>query len=598
MGLTTAERNKRKRERKKKEREERLKREEEEKLARQEAEEQKPKDEEDDEQVEIEYVAEPLFSLTDDATTTAEPNSTNSTIKEGGNDATKDGEEKKEDIESVLRRFHLRASVSAVVTDDERGGNEDENNNKNREGDRDGHDDDEDDDDDESPKDISKRKQREMDRPSVAELKQRVARADLVEAHDVTAADPDFLIFLKSVPGTVPVPRHWGRKRKYLQGKRGIEKAPFALPDFLVKTGICEIRDSTAEDESKMSIKQRNRSRVAPRMGGTDVDYRTLYDAFFKHQTKPKSLTKFGDLYYEGKEFETRKSSDIHPGGVLSETLRDALGMTEGSPPPWLINMQRYGPPPSYPNLKIPGLNAPLPEGCSYGYHLNGWGKPPVDAFGRPLYGGDPFGRPTPEGGDAGVGNDGLVVFGGAGVAGGLVTSDGKALGKKVWGALPTAADDEEEESSEEEEEETSDEEMAESEAEEEEEEEEGEEEAAETEGETPSGAESVLPGGVDSVAPTSALNIRKQPGDETPAAPKSLYTVLDQTAADREKQAGAVFASNVAYVLPGSGSSALPDDGAQSILSKAPMDETGKRKRSKTDDDEDADELGKKFKF
>jgi len=25
--------------------------------------------------------------------------------------------------------------------------------------------------------------------------------------------------------------------------------------------------------------------------------------------------------------------------------------------------MQRYGPPPSYPNLKIPGLNAPIPEG-------------------------------------------------------------------------------------------------------------------------------------------------------------------------------------------------------------------------------------------
>jgi splicing factor 3B subunit 2 len=22
-------------------------------------------------------------------------------------------------------------------------------------------------------------------------------------------------------------------------------------------------------------------------------------------------------------------------------------------PPPWLINMQRYGPPPSYPNLKV-----------------------------------------------------------------------------------------------------------------------------------------------------------------------------------------------------------------------------------------------------
>lgn len=47
----------------------------------------------------------------------------------------------------------------------------------------------------------------------------------------------------------------------------------------------------------------------------------------------------------------------------------------------------RYGPPPSYPNLKVPGLNAPIPEGATFGYHPGGWGKPPVDIHGRPLYG-------------------------------------------------------------------------------------------------------------------------------------------------------------------------------------------------------------------
>ncbi len=65
--------------------------------------------------------------------------------------------------------------------------------------------------------------------------------------------------------------------------------------------------------------------------------------------------------------------------------------MPEGAPPPWLINMQRYGPPPSYPNLRVAGLNAPIPEGASFGYHPGGWGKPPVDEYGRPLYG-DVFG--------------------------------------------------------------------------------------------------------------------------------------------------------------------------------------------------------------
>lgn len=99
------------------------------------------------------------------------------------------------------------------------------------------------------------------------------------------------------------------------------------------------------------------------------------------------------------------KLREMKPG-MLSHELKEALGMPEGAPPPWLINMQvitvrcaffinpvivlvstlnlfnfpqRYGPPPSYPHLKIPGLNAPIPAGASFGYHPGGWGKPPVD---------------------------------------------------------------------------------------------------------------------------------------------------------------------------------------------------------------------------
>lgn len=46
--------------------------------------------------------------------------------------------------------------------------------------------------------------------------------------------------------------------------------------------------------------------------------------------------------------------------------------------------------------MKIPGLNAPIPRGASLGYHTGGCGKPPVDNYGRPLYG-DVFGlQPEP----------------------------------------------------------------------------------------------------------------------------------------------------------------------------------------------------------
>lgn len=50
-------------------------------------------------------------------------------------------------------------------------------------------------------------------------------------------------------------------------------------------------------------------------------------------------------------EFEATVGN-LRPG-VLSDALREALGMGENTPPPWLINMQRYGPPPSYPDLKV-----------------------------------------------------------------------------------------------------------------------------------------------------------------------------------------------------------------------------------------------------
>ena len=46
---------------------------------------------------------------------------------------------------------------------------------------------------------------------------------------------------------TVPVPRHWSQKRKYLQGKRGLEKPPFKLPDFIEATGIGEMRQAYQE---------------------------------------------------------------------------------------------------------------------------------------------------------------------------------------------------------------------------------------------------------------------------------------------------------------------------------------------------------------
>lgn len=129
---------------------------------------------------------------------------------------------------------------------------------------------------------LSKRKHKKLTRLSVAELKQLVNRPDVVEMHDVTARDPKLLVQLKAHRNTVQVPRHWCFKRKYLQGKRGIEKPPFDLPTFIKKTGIMEMRASLQEKDESKTLKAKMRERARPKMGKIDIDYQKLHDAFFK----------------------------------------------------------------------------------------------------------------------------------------------------------------------------------------------------------------------------------------------------------------------------------------------------------------------------
>lgn len=183
-------------------------------------------------------------------------------------------------------------------------------------------------------------------------------------------------------------------------------------------------------------------------------------------------------------------------------------------PPPWLIAMQRYGPPPSYPNLKIPGLNAPIPQGCSFGYHAGGWGKPPVDETGKPLYG---------------------DVFGTA-VESKTEEVNEEEIEKTAWGELESESEEE-------------------SEDEDEEEEEEGEEDETglitPAEGlMTPSGITSI-PAGLET---PEIIELRKKKiesdmdTNETP----QLFQVLQEKRVD--KIAGSMMASTHMYEIPAAG--------------------------------------------
>jgi len=203
-------------------------------------------------------------------------------------------------------------------------------------------------------KKLTRKQQKEQLKNKLAQLKVIVDRPDLVESWDVTAPDPLLLIYLKSYKNTIEVPKHWAQKKKFLQTKRGAFKRAFRLPEFIENTGISKLRDPLSEISSLKMIRQKIKERMNPRLGKIDIDYQTLHDAFFKYQTKPK-MSLFGDIYYEGKE-EDQRMRTYRPG-KLSPELRAALGISESSPAPWLLNMHKFGPPPAYPTMKISGLN-------------------------------------------------------------------------------------------------------------------------------------------------------------------------------------------------------------------------------------------------
>jgi len=367
---------------------------------------------------------------------------------------------------------------------------------------------------------LSKKARKAANKLSIAELKAIVRKPETVEWTDTSAQDPKLLVNIKSARNVVPVPTHWSLKREYLSSKRGVEKAGFALPKFIAETGISDMRDAVLEKQAEASLKSRQRERVQPKMGKLDIDYQKLYEAFFRRQTKP-SLTRYGEVYYEGKEFETNLRH-LKPG-ELSDDLREALNMPPGAPPPWLINQQKIGPPPSYPALKIAGLNEPPPRGASWGFHPGGFGKPPLDEANKPLWGGDVFGLGNAD--DQKQKDE--------------ERARAEAVDRTLWGELQPLEEEEEEE-----------------------EEEEGDEEDEEAgEGtETPSSG-TETPGGIFSTVPTEfgttsmaeEFNLRKQRrGTETEESshPRAAGQVLQE----RNIRAEGFFGGERAYDLGGRG--------------------------------------------
>jgi splicing factor 3B subunit 2 len=218
-------------------------------------------------------------------------------------------------------------------------------------------------------------------------------------------------------------------------------------------------------------------------------------------------------------------------------------------PPPWLANMQRFGPPPSYPTLRIPGVNAPIPSGAAYGLHAGGWGKPPVDEYGQPLYG---------------------DVFG---VYSGKEMPEEQVDKSYRWGAIVAG--------------ESSDEDEGDDDVEEEQQQQGGMETPA-----TADGISSMISG----LETPDTIDLRKRMGTDTPEsqAPRELYQVVQQK---QSSMAGQLFGSDKTYVIPTVGGSA--DDSDQLVEDDQDKEVGEKRKKGgKTEAVSNASKKLKEFKF
>lgn len=215
-------------------------------------------------------------------------------------------------------------------------------------------------------KEMSKRKLRKLTKPSLSQLKSSSIYPQVIEWYDCDAPYPYLLATIKSSKNVVPIPGHWQMKREYLSGRSLMEKRPFELPNIIKQTDIEIMRKTLPDNEAAQndtSLKEISRARVQPKMGSLDIDYKKLHDVFFKlgANWKPEVLLPFGDVYYENRnlyeEAQWKKLVKEKTVGRLSSGLREIMGISEGQLPPWCMKMKNLNMPPSYPNLKVAGLN-------------------------------------------------------------------------------------------------------------------------------------------------------------------------------------------------------------------------------------------------
>mmetsp|Transcript_5163 Transcript_5163/g.8442 ORF Transcript_5163/g.8442 Transcript_5163/m.8442 type:complete len:261 (-) Transcript_5163:3411-4193(-) len=141
---------------------------------------------------------------------------------------------------------------------------------------------------------------------------------------DMNSKSYKLISYFKIFNKYIDVPSVWNSKQKYLIGNKNKVAEKYITSD--------EIRFNNDKEQSGFA-----------KFKG--------FKSFFASKKLSLRLFPFGQFYYEGKERESSIHSFVP--GFLSESLRNALGISKKALPPWIVNFKRFGRPPSYPTLDI-----------------------------------------------------------------------------------------------------------------------------------------------------------------------------------------------------------------------------------------------------
>lgn len=186
----------------------------------------------------------------------------------------------------------------------------------------------------------SRKQLRKASKPALSELKNATTRPELIEWFDADAAEPHYLVRMKTLPNAVQVPSNWQQRSEMPQFSA---KPQYELPQNIKETGI---QDARKGDK-------------------LDVDYEKMQDAFFSSDAKKPGLAllPYGQLvdlklkraFAPSSGPSSQSGSKAASPPPVSEKLLKALGIKEHDPFPWEEAVRRLGPSPGYAHFLTKG---------------------------------------------------------------------------------------------------------------------------------------------------------------------------------------------------------------------------------------------------